>query len=59
MSATSEILAEQLRKLEHQITELELSGGDSTHLKAARAKLSEQFRSATTALNEGKTVLKG
>lgn len=59
MSATSEILAEQLRKLDEQITAVEASGGDASSLRKNREQISEQFKAAATALNEGRTVLKG
>jgi DNA repair ATPase RecN len=60
MSATSETLMEQLRQIDEQIVTLEASGGDSTGLRKSREKISEQFRAATHALNEGRTtVLKG
>jgi len=59
MSATSEILAEQLRSIDEQIKQLEATGGDTTGLRKKRAQISEQFQAASQALNEGRTVLKG
>jgi hypothetical protein len=59
MSATSELLAEQLRIIDEQIKQLEISGDDTTLLRKKRSQISEQFQIASQALHEGKTILKG
>lgn len=61
MSATTEILLEQIRATEEAIAAAQ-SIGDGASLVVLRKKLIElhgQFNASSSALNEGKGVLKG
>ena len=59
MSATSEIIAEQIRQLKDKIREAKEAGRDTSDLEEHHAELSKKFSTATQALNEGKSLLKG
>ena len=59
MSATSEIIAEQIRQLKEKIKEAKEAGQDATSLEEQHAELSKKFSTVTQALNEGKSLLKG
>jgi flagellar hook-associated protein FlgK len=59
MSATSELLAEQIRDLETQINEKTNRGENVVALKEQRNLLLKELARANQALNEGKGVLKG
>lgn len=58
MSATSELLHEQITQKEDQIKEAKSRGDDTSSLQKDLARLLEQFRSINSSLSEGK-VLKG
>jgi len=59
MSATSEILAEQVRELERQINEQVATGQDCSDLRKKHSSLTEKLQAANNALNEGRQILKG
>lgn len=59
MSATTEALLEQIERTQKQITEVEATGADVSDLHLSLKTLREQLSVATSALNEGKQVLKG
>lgn len=59
MSATSELIAEQIRQLKVRIEEATSRGEDTSSLEREQAELSQRFVAATKALNEGRSVLKG
>ena len=59
MSATSETLVEHIRRLEQKIKILEEAGADTYAVKEELRILRSKFSTATTALNEGKSILKG
>ena len=58
MSASHELLVERIAAINVAITCIEELGGDATKLKESRAILDSQFVEATTAINEGKKLLK-
>jgi len=59
MSATTEIITEQLHKLKEQIDAGRKSGLDVSSLVAHYDALSKQLTAAASALNENKQILKG
>jgi len=59
MSATSEVIAEQIRQLKNKIQEAKAAGQDTTVLEEQHVELSKKFSTVTQALNEGKSLLKG
>jgi uncharacterized coiled-coil DUF342 family protein len=59
MSATSELLYEQVEELQHKLDEVRSKGEDTTELEKQMKELREKLVAATSALNEGKTLLKG
>jgi flagellar hook-associated protein FlgK len=59
MSATSELLAEQVRNIEEQIVESERKGVDCSELIERRNELAKKLSTVNSALNEGKQILKG
>jgi len=61
MSATSELLGERVRALETCLAEAKERGDDVevARLMAERDRVSSNFASATSALREGKQLLKG
>lgn len=59
MSATSESLLVQIQKLEQNAKLLEEGGSDATQIREEIKLLYKKFNSANSALNEGKSVLKG
>lgn len=59
MSATSEVIAEQIRQLKNKIQEAKAAGQDTTALEEQHVELSKKFSTVTQALNEGKSLLKG
>jgi len=59
MSATHEVLLEQIVKLEDEITDLESRGDPALVAKTNLRELRAKFRDALDALNESKNVLKG
>jgi len=59
MSATSELLAEQIRTIEKDIFEKQKRGENVIALKVQYSQLMEQLAAANQALNEGKGILKG
>ena len=61
MSVTTEILLEQIRKTEFEL-ETARSSGNRTAVLDLQNRLQElylQFNTSTSALNEGKSILKG
>jgi len=61
MSATTEILLEQIKKTEEALTEARAAGDTVAlvRLQESLKKLHIQFTSSSQALNEGRSVLKG
>jgi predicted DNA-binding protein (UPF0251 family) len=59
MSATSELLIEQIRDLSEKIAKATASGQDTVGLRGQLRDLNEQLQKVTHALNEGKALLKG
>jgi len=62
MSAHTELLLEQIKYVEAQLAEANVSGSSPTtvaELAATLTKLQQKLSSATEALTEGKSVLKG
>ena len=62
MSATSEHIAEQIRRVKERIQEAKNTGCDASQLEALEAQyadLNKKFAAATEALTEGRSVLKG
>ena len=59
MSATSELLFENIKKIEEQIALVESRGGDSFALREQLVILQTKFEAVNVALNENKSVLKG
>ena len=58
MSATSEILYEQIRMLEEAVSKADAEGSDSTSLRKDLSTARSRLASVNQALTEGK-VLKG
>lgn len=58
MSATSELLAEQVRQTDEQIAEARKAGRNTDELIALRDALVERLSRANQALTEGKQLLK-
>jgi type VI protein secretion system component VasK len=59
MSATSEILLQQIQKLENDVNTLSQVGADTTILKESLKVLYDQFNAANRALTENRVILKG
>jgi hypothetical protein len=59
MSATTEIITEQLHKLKEQIDTGRKNGQDVGALISRYDALSKQLTAAASALNESKQILKG
>jgi uncharacterized coiled-coil DUF342 family protein len=59
MSATLELLYEQVADLQRQIDEANCVGADTTDLEIQITELKKKLNAAAVALNEGKTLLKG
>lgn len=61
MSATTELLLEQIKKAEEALSVARSLGDEATivSLQTKIAKLNSQFSASASALNEGKAVLKG
>lgn len=58
MSASTELLLEQISSLQSQIADAEKSGQPVDDLKVRLRQLGEQFKQSSQALNESK-ILKG
>lgn len=59
MTATLEILSEQIRNLEENISDLESKGLNSQLLQEKKKKLLELLMKSSTAIMENKQILKG
>ena len=59
MSATSELILQELQEIEKKIQEANDAGLDDSLLLEQKSKVLKRFKAATEALNEGKQVLKG
>jgi len=59
MSATTELLAEELRTLETQIKEATVRGEDTLGLSKRLSELRSELFKANDALNENRQILKG
>ena len=59
MSATTELLMEQVQELKLRIAALEIVGENTDELKKKLLILQEKLFSASQALNESKQILKG
>ena len=59
MSATTQILIEQISQLKERIASARRLGQDSSDLEAQCAELSKKLVSASEALNESRQILKG
>jgi Mg2+ and Co2+ transporter CorA len=59
MSATTELLLEQIRQQEDAIRAAAESGHDTKSMREELLKLRQRLAQANQALNEGKTLLKG
>lgn len=59
MSATTQVLMEQLEELRNTIVAKQLKGEDVTDLIAKHVMLQEKLLQATQTLNESKQILKG
>lgn len=59
MSATTELLLEQIRQQEDAIRAAAESGHDTRSMREELGRLKKQLAQANQALNEGKQILKG
>ena len=59
MSASVELLAEQIREVERKLNEQSSAGLDVSQLRKLHSELLERLTASNTALNEGRQILKG
>lgn len=59
MSATTELLLEQIRQQEDAIRAAAESGHDTKSMREELKRLRQRLAQASEALNEGKQILKG
>jgi len=59
MSATTEMLAEQINQIKERISMARRSGRDSSELEQQHSDLIQRLSVASSALNENKQILKG
>lgn len=59
MSATTELLIEQIKKTEDAITSAKSSGLDSSSLEEELSNLRARFTNTVSMLNENANILKG
>lgn len=59
MSATTEILIEQINQIKEKLASSRRSGKDTSDLEAQHSELTQRLALAVVALNENKQILKG
>lgn len=59
MSATTELLSEQIKQMEDAITQAKEAGLDTTSLEKQLQDLRERFQRANEGVNDNKQLLKG
>jgi uncharacterized phage protein gp47/JayE len=59
MSATTELLIEQIKKIEDAITSAKSNGLDSSSLEEELNNLRARFTNTVSMLNENSSILKG
>lgn len=59
MSATTEILTEQINQIKEKLAAARRSGKDTSDLEAQHTELTQKLVRAAGALNENKQILKG